>query len=57
MTGQSVLQMEFGVVKTEERVIKRGRITLQYLYDNLQKGQGTTLESAVRYMHPTLLRV
>ncbi|KAK9906751.1 hypothetical protein WJX75_007360 [Coccomyxa subellipsoidea] len=40
--------MEFGVVKTEERVIKRGRITLQYLYDNLQKGQGTTLESAVR---------
>lgn len=57
MTGQSVLQMEFGVVKAEERVIKRGRITLQYLYDNLQKGQGTTLESAVRYMHPTLLQV
>lgn len=44
------LQMEFRGSKVEPRIIKRGRIVLQYLFDQHQKGQENTLESAVRYI-------
>ena len=42
------LQMEFRGPKVERRVVKRGRIVLQYLLDQHQKGQGNTLENVVR---------
>lgn len=44
------LQMDFRGSKVEPRIVKRGRIVLQYLFDQHQKGQGNTLESAVRYI-------
>lgn len=42
------MQIEFGVVVKEARTARNARRILQYLLDNLNQGQDTTVESVIR---------
>lgn len=41
-------QIEFGVVTKEARIARNARRILQYLLNNLSRGQANTVESIIR---------
>ena len=42
------MQITFGVAIKEARIARNARRILQYMLDNLMRGQASTVESAVR---------